>query len=77
MSSDQIEFVEDKTYLQPLPEEHIPEKSIEGWFYKKFPGSIALKRFILTMIVIVLFAISAILFLLSRSNTLDIFRAFG
>lgn len=76
MSQD-IEFVEDKTFLTALPEEKIPEKSIEGWFYKRFPGSIALKRLILICIVMVLFIISGIFFLLSRSNTLDMFGSIG
>lgn len=67
MSND-IEFVEDKTFLKPLPNETIPEKSIEGWFYKKFPGSIPLKKFILLIIVIILFSLSAIFFLLSRPD---------
>ena len=64
-----IQFVEDKTYLKALPQENIPEKSIEGWIYKKIPGSIAVKRFILVILIIVLFILSAIFFLLSRSNT--------
>ncbi len=72
-----VEFVEDKTFLTALPEEKIPEKSIEGWFYKKFPGSIALKRLILICIVVILFLISGIFFLLSRSNSLDIFGNVG
>jgi hypothetical protein len=63
-----VEFQEDKTFLSPLPEENIPEKSIEGWFYKKFPGSIALKRLMLIIFVVILFIISGILFLLSQFN---------
>ena len=70
-----VEFVEDKTYLAPLPYEPIPENSIEGWFYKKFPGNIALKRFMLVCLVIILFLISAIFLLLSRSNSIDVENA--
>jgi hypothetical protein len=76
MSND-IEFVEDKTFLSALPEEKIPEKSIEGWFYKSFPGSVALKRFILLLLVIVLFIASAIFFLLSRPDPVDTVRSVG
>ncbi len=67
-----FEFVEDKTFLSPLPEEKIPQKSIEGWFYKKFPGNIAFKRFVLVCLVIILFFFSIIFFLLSRSNSIKI-----
>lgn len=72
-----VEFVEDKTFLSALPEEKIPENSIEGWFYKKFPGSIAVKRFILLCIVIILFIVSGIFFLLSRPDTVDTTRSVG
>lgn len=76
MSND-FEFVEDKTFLTALPEEKIPEKSIEGWFYKKFPGSIAIKRLILLLLVVVLFAASAFFFLLSRPDPVDTVRSVG
>jgi hypothetical protein len=70
-----VEFVEDKTFLTPLPNETIPEKSLEGWFYKRFPGSVALKRFI--CLVVILFILSAIFFLLSRSTVTDPVRIIG
>jgi len=72
-----VEFVEDRTFLKPLPEEKIPEKSIEGWFYKKFPGNIALKRFMLTCLIILLFILSGIFFLLSRPDPGDTERSVG
>lgn len=66
MDPNQVEFAEDRTYLEALPQEHIPKKSIEGWFYKKFPGSIGAKRLMLVILVVVLFGISIVFFLLSR-----------
>ena len=77
LMKDDVEFIEDKTFLTALPEDKIPENSIEGWFYKKFPGSIAAKRFILLCIVIILFVLSGIFFLLSRSNSIDTSRSIG
>lgn len=66
-----VEFMEDKTYLTALPETKIPEKSIEGWFYKHVPGSIALKKFLLICIIILLFSASIIIFLMSRTTSVD------
>ncbi len=68
LEQDNVQFQEDRTYLSPLPQENIPEKSIEGWIYKKVPGSIAVKRFALVILIIILFILSAIFFLLARSN---------
>jgi hypothetical protein len=68
--SDNVEFIEDKTFLKPLPETKIPEKSIEGWFYKKIPGNIAIKRFVLVCTILLLFILSIIFFLLARSNSI-------
>lgn len=68
---EEVEFMEDKTFLSTLPDTKIPEKSIEGWFYKHVPGSIQVKKYILLCIVIVLFAISAVFFLLSHRVSVD------
>ena len=63
--NEDVEFVEDRTYLTALPETKIPEKSLEGWFYKHVPGSIGLKKLLLLCIIILLFGASIILFLMS------------
>ena len=67
-----IEFIEDKTFLTALPDETIPEKSIEGWFYKMIPASIGVKKLILVCVIILLFAASIFFLLLSRANSIDI-----
>lgn len=67
-----IEFVEDKTFLTALPETKIPEKSIEGWFYKHVPGSIGVKKLLLLVIIALLFGVSVILFLMSCTTSVDV-----
>lgn len=64
-----VEFDEDKTILKPLNSAiKIPEKGFEGWFYKKFPGSVMVKKLILVTIIVLLFVISFILVILGRYN---------
>jgi hypothetical protein len=75
--NEDVEFVEDRTYLTALPETKIPEKSLEGWFYRHVPGSIGLKKFLLLCIIILLFGASIILFLMSRETSVDRVRPVG
>ncbi len=72
-----VEFIEDKTYLSALPNETIPEKSIEGWFYKHLPGTVGVKKLILICIIFLLFGASVILFLMSRRTAVDSVRFVG
>ncbi len=71
MEGNKLQFVEDKISRTPLREVKIPEKSIEGWFYKHIPGNVGLKKFILSGIIILLFIASAILFIMSLTNSTD------
>lgn len=66
--NNEVEFTEDKTFLSPLPDNKIPEKSIEGWIYKKIPGNIAVKRYILLCFILFIFIVAGVLFLLAHSN---------
>jgi hypothetical protein len=75
--NEDVEFIEDKTYLTALPDTKIPEKSIEGWFYKHLPGSIGIKKLILLCVIIILFALSIILLLMSRTTSVDSVRFVG
>lgn len=72
MKNDDVEFVEDKTFLSPLPDNKIPEKSIEGWIYKKIPGNIAVKRYILSCLILFIFILAGVFFLLARSNSVGL-----
>ncbi len=64
-----IEFDEDKSILQPLESEiKVPDKGFEGWFYRKIPGSLNLKRNILILIIFILFSVSTVFFVMSRYN---------
>lgn len=67
----EVEFVEDRTFLKPLPETKIPKNSIEGWFYEHVPGTIGIKKLILLCIIALLFGASIVLFLLSRPTSVD------
>jgi hypothetical protein len=65
----EVIFDEDRTILKPIqPKIDIPTTGLEGWFYKRMPGSYGFKRALLLTIIFALFTISFVLFALSRLN---------
>lgn len=70
MLENDVDFLEDSADYKPTPvQNRIKGKSIEAWFYKKFPGTMQVKRIILIMIAIILFGLSIVFVLLSYMNT--------
>lgn len=64
-----IEFVGDENFSKKNNQRNkIPTKGIEGWLYKKIPGSPIVKKIILILIILILFAISVSFFVLAKTD---------
>ncbi len=63
-----IQFTDDTYSKKSTRQTRIPDKGIEGWLYKKIPGSPIIKKLILFLLVIILFAISIIMVLVTRKE---------
>jgi len=66
-----VEFDEDKSYRSIPRQVPIPEKGIEGWIYRKFPGKYSFKKNLLIIIVLVIFFLAFIFFVLGFKNVND------
>lgn len=65
-----VDFFEDPGKYKPTPVvNQIKGKSIEAWFYKKFPGKISIKRFFLILFAVILFGLSIRFMLLAYLNS--------
>lgn len=69
---DEIEFIEEKIDFSSPTDNKIYENSLEGWVYKKIPGSIAVKRYILLCLILFIFIVAGVIFLLAHSNNINI-----
>jgi hypothetical protein len=69
MSDKNIQFEEDKAYVYRTERSKpIPEKGMEGWFYKKLPGKYSYKKNMLILIILGILFISFIFFILGIQN---------
>ena len=64
-----IEFDEDKTLSKKsIQEDQLPQKGIEGWIYKKIPGSYLVKKIILISFILILFIVSILFIVLAGTE---------
>ncbi len=62
-----VEFSEDKFISKKSNQEkQLPEKGIEGWLYKKIPGSPLVKKIVLIVLILLLFGMSVGISMLSK-----------
>lgn len=64
-----IQFTED-TFVSKnkRQDSQIPQKGIEGWLYKKIPGSPIIKKIILLVFILLLFLVSVGIFIVTKTG---------
>lgn len=63
-----IQFTDDTYSKKSTRQTRVPDKGIEGWIYKKIPGSPIIKKIVIFLLIIILFAISIIVVLITRKE---------